>query len=244
MDAAITLDTDWAPDAAIAQCAKILVDANVRATWFVTHESPAIAALREHPALFEIGIHPNFLRGSSHGATEEDVLATCMRMVPDAVSMRTHALVQSTPLFDVVLRHTPIRCDASLLLPYASHVEPLELQWKGKSILRVPYVWEDDIEMMRDEPSWSVTRALGGGGLRVFDFHPIHVALNSCDFSRYEELKAAVKPVSRATAEDVARFENPTAGSRTAFVALVAELARGGGGLRMRDIYERWRKPS
>lgn len=240
--AAITLDTDWAPDAAIAQCAKMLVDAKVRATWFVTHESAAIAALRDHPELFEIGIHPNFLPGSSHGATPDAVLNSCMRMVPDAISMRTHALVQSTPLLDSVLQKTPIRCDASLLLSYASHVEPIEYQWKGTTLLRIPYVWEDDIEMMRDCPRWSTTEALAGRGLRVFAFHPIHVALNSPDFVRYEMLKAAVKPLSRASSEDMRPFVNPALGARTAFLALVEKLSKEGGGLLMRDIYHRWRR--
>lgn len=240
--AAITLDTDWAPDAAIAECAKILVDANVRATWFVTHESAAITALREHPELFEIGIHPNFLAGSSQGATPDAVLAWCMRMVPDAISMRTHALVQSTPLLENVLQKTPIRCDASLLLSYASHVEPIEYQWRGTTLLRIPYVWEDDIEMLRDRPRWSTTKALAGRGLRVFDFHPIHVALNSSDFVRYEMLKAAVKPLSHASIEDMRPFVNPARGARTAFVALVEQLSTEGGGLLMRDIYHRWHR--
>lgn len=240
--AAITLDTDWAPDAAIAECAQMLVEANVRATWFVTHESPAIAALRDQPELFEIGIHPNFLPGSSHGDTPDAVLASCMRMVPDAISMRTHALVQSTPLLETVLEKTPIRCDASLLLSYASHVEPIEYQRKGITLLRIPYVWEDDIEMLRDRPRWSTTTALAGRGLRVFDFHPIHVALNSGDFVRYESLKATVKPLSGASAEDMRPFVNPALGARTAFVALVAQLARDGGGLLMRDIYQRWQR--
>ena len=220
----------------------MLVDAKVRATWFVTHESPAIAALRDHPELFEIGIHPNFLPGSSHGDTPDAVLASCMRMVPDAISMRTHALVQSTPLLECVLEKTPNRCDASLLLSYASHVEPIEYQWKGTTLLRIPYVWEDDIEMLRDHPRWSTTTALAGGGLRVFDFHPIHVALNSEDFVRYERLKAAVKPLRRASSEDLRPFVNPAFGARSAFRALVDQLSREGGGLLMRDIYHRWRR--
>ncbi len=67
--AAITLDVDWAPDFMIDAAAQALVDREVKATWFVTHASPAVERLREHPDLFELGIHPNFLAGSSHGAT-------------------------------------------------------------------------------------------------------------------------------------------------------------------------------
>ena len=91
---AITLDIDWAPDHVIDRIAAQLIDARVRATWFVTHQSPAIDRLRARPDLFELGIHPNFLNQSTHGETPAEVLAHCMALVPDARSMRTHSLVQ------------------------------------------------------------------------------------------------------------------------------------------------------
>src|SRR5215467_8520985 len=94
----LTFDIDWAPDFMIDHVAGILVEARVRATWFVTHSSDAIDRLREHPDLFELGIHPNFLPGSSHGSSPQEVLQTCMTIVPEAQSFRTHSLVQSTPL--------------------------------------------------------------------------------------------------------------------------------------------------
>jgi hypothetical protein len=150
--------------------------------------------------------------------------------------------VQSTALLEHVLQSTPIRCDSSLLLSYAGHVEPVEYQWKGTTLLRIPYVWEDDIEMLRDRPSWSTKTALEGRGLRVFDFHPIHVALNSPDSVRYEQLKAAVKPLSGASSEAMRPFVNPGEGARTAFLELVELLSTDGGGLLLRDIYDGWRR--
>ena len=241
----VTLDLDWAPDSAIDFAAEILASAGVRATWFVTHDSPAVQRLREKPDLFELGIHPNFLAGSSHGSTPEEVFATCMKLVPEATSVRTHALVQSTPLFDVMLKTTPIRCDASLLLPHARHLEPVEYQWRGTTLLRVPYHWEDDIEMLRDRPSWELATALGSSeGLRVFDFHPIHVFLNSADMKPYEALKTSVKPLSSASREQVQAFANPEAGAQTVFRALVEHLAReGSSGERIRDVHASWQGP-
>ena len=60
-DLVLTLDMDWAPDCAIDFVSEELVSREVRATWFVTHASPAVHRLREHPELFELGIHPNNL---------------------------------------------------------------------------------------------------------------------------------------------------------------------------------------
>jgi hypothetical protein len=59
-DVVLTIDTDWAPDCTIDFMAEQLIARQVRATWFVTHMSPAIARLKQYPKLFELGIHPNF----------------------------------------------------------------------------------------------------------------------------------------------------------------------------------------
>lgn len=98
-DALLTLDIDWAPDCTIEWIARTLVARQVRATWFVTHLSPAVERLRDHPDLFQLGIHPNFLAGSSHGDTTDAVLGHCMGLVPEALTMRSHALVQSPPIW-------------------------------------------------------------------------------------------------------------------------------------------------
>src|ERR1035441_3475149 len=84
-DIAISMDVDWAPDFAIDFVAERLIASRVRATWFVTHRSPAIERLRQHRDLFELGIHPNFLPGSSHGDSPAAVLQHCMGLVQDAV---------------------------------------------------------------------------------------------------------------------------------------------------------------
>lgn len=236
----ITLDVDWAPDAAIDFAADILIRAGARATWFLTHASPAVDRLRARPELFELGIHPNFLERSSHGATPEAVLDYCMKLVPEATSMRTHALVQSTPLIDAVLKRTPVRCDVSMLLSHAPRTEPFEFQWGGTTMLRVPYHWEDDVEMLRDEPSFTLESALRGDGLRVFDFHPIHVMLNSADMKPYEKLKASVKPLSDATLETMKAHSFEGAGSRTVFEALANHVGQTGGGEQVRSVYSRW----
>ncbi|HEY8645027.1 MAG TPA: hypothetical protein VIL77_04030 [Gaiellaceae bacterium] len=66
-DCFLTLDVDWCPDSAIDDVAELLIERDVPATWLVTHTSPAIDRLRLRADLFELGIHPNFLPGSTHG---------------------------------------------------------------------------------------------------------------------------------------------------------------------------------
>jgi hypothetical protein len=228
---AITLDVDWAPDHAIDTVAGHLIEHSVRATWFVTHASPAIDRLRGRPDLFELGIHPNFAPGSSHGDTPEAVLDHCMALVPEARAMRTHGLVQSTALLALVRERTPVRTDVSLFLPGAKALEPVVYPLAPGSIVRVPYLWEDDAEMLKPDPAWDAWAvATGAQGLAVFDFHPIHVILNSADMRAYEALKR--RGLDRAGAADLQPRNG--AGAGTAFAGLVAGLA--GGGRRISEL--------
>src|SRR3984957_2921405 len=147
MKAAVTFDIDWAPDCAIDFAANLLGERGGKSTWFVTHLSPAVERLRSCPDLFELGIHPNFMPKSSHGVEPEQVLKTCMEFVPEAVSVRTHGLLQSGDLFDFVMSLTPVTFDVSLFHPRALQVDVVKYERFGQILWRVPYVWEDDYVM-------------------------------------------------------------------------------------------------
>ena len=202
---AITLDIDWAPDYMIDYAAARLLAGNVRATWFVTHHSAAIDRLSGYPELFELGIHPNFLPGTTHGKTETEVLAHCLRIVPNATSVRMHGLVQSSNLLGLIARDTQIETDVSLFLPHADNLEPVQYFWpEGAKMIRIPYFWEDDFEMARPEPIWSPKHLTGStNGVKIFDFHPVHIFLNADSLEPYRSLRnlGALEniPISRAT---------------------------------------------
>lgn len=239
-DVLVTLDVDWAPDFAIDLAAEELLRNRVRATWFVTHDSPAIQRLRSYPELFELGIHPNFLSGSSHGATPREVLSHCLELVPEAVSARTHCLFQSTPLLCEMIDSTPIRLDGSLYLPHAASISPVPYEWNGRRMLRVPHFWEDDFEMARARPNWRVESLLANGdGLKVFDFHPIHVYLNSRTPDAYNRVKGTASQLPEVTEANAAPHVQAGAGARTVFMDLVAHQANSES-LRMIDLEQRW----
>lgn len=232
---AITLDIDWAPDFVIDMVADILIEANVPATWFVTHASPAVDRLRERNDLFELGIHPNFLPNSSHGTTVPEVLAYCMDLVPDAVSMRSHALVQSSVILSYVMMETPIQFEASLFLPHATHLVPIVHHIGHRRLVRLPYWWEDDAEMLCPVPEWDVATTLSSPGLKIFDFHPIHIVLNSASMTGYAELKqlGALQSVLQSHC-DAHIFGGR--GTGTAFRDLVDRLSATGAGTRIDAI--------
>lgn len=232
------LDTDWAPDFVLDDVADRLIGAGVRSTWFVTHDTPVLAKLRDHSELFELGIHPNFLPGSTHGETPEAVLEHCMQLVPEAVSVRTHGLMQSTHLLDRIMACTPVKTDVSVYLPHVHHVQPFLLHWQGRSITRVPFGWEDDIEMQRPEPTWSALGWLAETRSAVLGFHPIHIYLNSSDSGPYDALKARFERLADATPEVAEEVRGHGPGSGHFFDVLMVALAGGGRFIRSYEIAE------
>jgi len=208
----------------------------VPATFFVTHDTPLLANLQADP-LFKLGIHPNFLPGSSHGATTDDVLTHCLALVPEARAMRTHALVQSSPLFLTVADDYPqIETDVSLFLPFHDTLSPTDFFWgdSGRRIVRLPYFWEDDV--CATWPGWHWTAdPPAGSGLKIFDFHPAYVALNIETLAGYRAVKQALgsRRLYEAQPEDFAPHVHRGAGACTFLEATLAKM-----------LPDRWRRIS
>ena len=236
----LTFDVDWAADFMIDAIASELIKREVKATWLVTHSSPALGRLRERPDLFELGIHPNFFTNSSHGDTVAQVLETCMSIVPEATTMRSHGLVQSSPILAHVIEFTKIRCDSSIMLPDAANLAPVGFPHADGPLVRVPYFWEDDIEMVRPSPRWSLGENGSSPGLRVFDFHPAHVYLNSTDFEPYRKLKA-LGPLPAVSEELAAGLVHHGNGPRTLFLEIADRLAESGSRT-LRDVASEHRR--
>ena len=222
----ITIDVDWAPDFAIAPMAERLLATGVKATWFITHPSPALEMLRRHPDVFELGIHPNFLPGSTHGSTPVEVLGHCLTLVPEAASLRTHALFQSTPLWDLVLESGQLKIDSSLYLPHQEHLRPILYHRGRRALWRVPIFWEDDLEMDRPAPLWDADDLLAlGPGLKVFDFHPWHVFLNSSDMAPYQTMKKLFPRLHQADQAVASDHRRSGPGAGSLFHDLTARLS-------------------
>jgi hypothetical protein len=231
----LTLDIDWAPDFVVDDVAGILIQAGVKSTWFVTHASPAVDRLKSRPDLFELGMHPNFFPKSSHGDTHAAVFSYCRALVPEARTMRTHGLVQSTPLLDMAIDRG-VEIDVSLYTPHSESVAPLDHWREGKRLWRIPYVWEDDFEMDRPQPMWSIAPLAVRKGIQMLDFHPIHVWLNGADMAPYRTLKERCPRLLDAKREDAADLRRDRAGPGAMFRDAVGYLARLGRTSFVRDI--------
>lgn len=221
----LTLDQDWAPDWATEAALDRLRSARVEATLFVTHASPGLARWRERTDL-ELGVHPNFLPHSTHGATIEQVLDHVTALVPGARGVRAHGLMRGTYLLEAYGRRG-FAYDASDLV---DGVEGLTVLPRWSGVARVPIFWEDDVHLHYGHAATWAAVGVGERGLRVFTFHPVLLALNAPDLRGYRALKAELLrqnlSLCDATKAHCAPFRHAGSGGLSAVLdGLLAHLA-------------------
>lgn len=210
---AVTIDTDWASDEVMEYAIDLLLKYKVKTTWFITNDSNATRKLFDNRDIFEVGIHPNFLFNSTQGSSVEEIMFNLLSIHPQAKIMRTHSLYQSTPMFETVLNKFPgIKIDVSLFLPYEKHISSHRYYtvsgYNRAYIVRIPYIWEDDYEMYLPKPNFKFDMGrFSGNGIKIFDFHPIHIALNSAMLGAYTELRNyCPSGISKLKLKDVSKF--------------------------------------
>lgn len=209
----ITVDVDWAPEWAIERLALVIESAGVASTWFATHDSKALSDFAVRNNNVELGVHPNFLTGSSHGESNADVIRHCLELVPKSTSMRTHCLYQSTPMYQDVCDQSEIYIDASMYtgdVP-SNFISVLPLSG-NKSILKVPFVWEDDLNFVDPQRSWNARDFLLGrsrnSAFTVINVHPIHFGLNSNSSTAYNSYREALPSFPLDDKEIWKKFQN------------------------------------
>ena len=186
----ITLDIDWCHDEVLAYSINLLEQAGASATWFVTHHTPLLERLRANPK-FELGIHPNFnflLQGDSrNGRDAEEVVDRMLEIVPEAKSVRSHSMTQSSVLLNL-FSEKGLCYDCNHFIPFQANIElkPYRL-WNN--LIKVPHSWEDDISCAYGGQSTSMVNQ-ETNNLNVFGFHPIHIFLNTLDFTLYESSRS------------------------------------------------------
>jgi hypothetical protein len=183
----LTFDIDWAHDEVILDSYELICKYQVNTTWFVTHYTNLLRTL-EIDRRIELGIHPNFnyLLSGGGGGESSSVIQKAKELVPTATSIRSHSLVQSEKLIDQFLDHGFMRI-CNLFIPYKNdmRVSPFNL-WNGAII--VPHQFQDNASLRMNEEFIQVDSF--NAGFHVFDFHPIHVFLNTESLERYENTRS------------------------------------------------------
>ena len=118
----LTLDTDWACDEVLNYVIDIIEEyQNLKVTWFLTNETKVLERLLKNED-FELGIHPNFnrlLEGDlSSEQSQDEVINNMINIVPEAVSVRSHSMMQSSKIIDVFYKG--LKFDCNHFIPYHS----------------------------------------------------------------------------------------------------------------------------
>lgn len=208
----LTFDIDWAPDFAIEEVLIKLNKANIKATFFITHPSDIIADLISSG--HHIGLHPNFLPSSSQGKDTFSVLEYLLNISPEATAIRTHSLVQSSPLFYEIFHNFPqLKYDLSTFMYKFPFVKSFDWEFNGVSFKRINYNWEDDAAFHDRSFSWQEVKPFSD--LTVFDFHPIHIVLNSRSSDNYGLVKNELlgTPLNLVSKNTIQKHRNYNAGA-------------------------------
>ena len=212
----LTFDTDWAPQFVIDHVMAELKAARVKTTFFFT--SPYNVG---DELLVEKGIHPNFMSGSTQGASESEVLINLKTWYPDAVGSRSHRLYWHSGLAKR-LTDRGILYDSSIIMPFHPNLEP----FKTQGITRFPFWWSDPLHLTSNLPFDCLNFPnLDKPGLKVLNFHPIHIYLNTKDLDAYSVMLNQVQLIE-TTPGVLSQFRQKGYGIGTLFSDILEYIYR------------------
>ena len=81
-----------------------------------------------------------------------------------------------------------LKFDCNIFIPFDSQIALKPWKHWNDNIIKIPYFWEDDVHCIY-KWSWDINKFLQYQGIKVFDFHPIHIFLNTEDMRRYDNAR-------------------------------------------------------
>ncbi|MEO2004707.1 MAG: hypothetical protein ABGY41_11470 [Candidatus Poribacteria bacterium] len=237
---ALTVDIDWASEACIADVLGIASSFGITPTLFMTHRSACVDRfVEEHGA--QIGVHPNFRRGSTHGSDIASIVEHCFDLYPTARTFRSHAFYDSTDILAEMSRRGT-RYDSNLCLHLQPSIVPLTLG--AEPIVRLPVFWGDDCHWRSGEHDWDVERLLPHfrtPGLKLIAVHAFNVAFNVPDQAYYDRHRDQIQ---LADADAICALRWAGQGTRTFLCGLLDALTSSGARfLTLDEIYRKYPPP-
>lgn len=184
----ISFDIDWAHDEVIFDVFSLVSKYQLDTTWMVTHKTDLLDDLFKSRKC-ELGIHPNFnylLEGDFRlGNSAQEIVDGVMSIVPKAKVVRSHSVCQSSRISEI-FSLAGILVETNDYIP-ASQVSLIQPWTLPNGITKAPYFFSDELACLTSTPD--NLSLVSRQGLRIFDFHPIHVFLNTESLDRYERTR-------------------------------------------------------
>ncbi len=177
----LTFDVDWAPEEVLKYVVEKLTKSNLKATFFATHNSEILKSL--DPNLFEIGIHPNF------NNFNEDLsfpVKELKQIYPNAIGGRSHSLFCSSKILEIYEKFG-LKYESNVFLPYHENLTAVK---RRRNLTSIPFFWSDDYCLDNNLIfNKKENILLEMNGLKVFNFHPIHIFANTPSSVYYQNIK-------------------------------------------------------
>lgn len=182
-----TSDVDWASEEALQIQQDIYDRDDIHATYFVTHKSPLLEKWHQESKV-QLGIHPNFLPGSSHGNTIDEVIATVMKFVPGARCFRSHRCFDMPAVTDALVKKG-LLYDSNLMTNLQQGISPITHE---SGLIRFPCFYEDGIHF-KWKRGWDFSKfekMFSQPGIKIVSPHPMITAMNVTTAEGWASLKA------------------------------------------------------
>lgn len=197
----LSFDIDWAPDFILEDLANLLESTN--ATFMLTHDSKFTRVLEKN---FSVGTHPNLRTGSSQGKDIHECINFYKENNLSKFTLnRFHVLGFAYP--DIVaLSREGLKLDSSSL--YLNHHYLTPHMQKEIDVISAPYFWEDGMRLNNRINHNDSYIDFECPGLKIFDFHPIDIYLNTFSIEQRNEFKDSFNSVNDATEDTARKFVN------------------------------------
>jgi hypothetical protein len=207
----LTLDTDWVPNAVLADTMDILAEYNQRCTAFCTSFYSA-EPLKGH----EAALHPNY---HNRKMSEEEHLKSLLKIYPKAKGVRAHTLYIHGRLVTATYPDAGLLYSSDYMMLYQKNISPIPML----GLWQMP-IFFADVSWLRDKERQTAPKLeefdLALPSLMVFCFHPIHIFVNTPDISFYQSIKEHYQ--NPAKLKELRNRSRP--GVRDLFIALLKRL--------------------
>lgn len=216
---AVTVDLDWACEAAITETLDFLDERQVLATVFATHRSARVEAALDR---IEVGLHPYFGEDSSHGRSVDEVVRYVLDLPHNLPAFRCHRYASCNASREALTKaglwiSSNVCTDLESLTPFEDRYGATE----------VPIFMEDGGYLLRQhtlDGSGRLQDRLREPGVKVLVVHPMHFALNTPHFGYMADIKRSLSRAAwnRLTTSDLDSLRWRGRGIRDLVVEVIA----------------------
>tara|TARA_B100000575_G_C23084374_1_gene624872 strand:- start:98 stop:904 length:807 start_codon:yes stop_codon:yes gene_type:complete len=217
----LSFDIDWVPDYMLDDVADLVSHLDV--SFMHTHGSPASSRIAEH---FPSGIHPNLQKNSDQGENIDDAIKFLNDLNVSFETCRFHVLNFGYP--DLTrLSEVGTKLDSSTLLFNGKNILPV--YHHDLDIVIAPYFWEDGI-FLKSKDHYKNKEIIDwkSPGLKIFDFHPLDIFLNTSSMLNRNAFKNSVSKLQETDQHFARKFiDKDNYGSRNILLDLIEKEQKG-----------------